>query len=148
ERWNSAVGVTEISRFTSMVPNLVQETASWSGGATGDNFPLVEGDFLWVRFGDAYVADMGASSLESIDLQAGVNVVSLTDFPQPCTAHRLMRGLGLGNVRALRMLDPASGRWFAAEVRQGELLGYDFAIPASAVLLVDMRQAVNDWRPE
>ncbi|MDF7800707.1 hypothetical protein P4C99_14610 [Pontiellaceae bacterium B1224] len=148
ERWNSAVGVTEISRFTSVVPNLVQETASWSGGATGDNFPLVEGDFLWVRFGDAYVADIGVSTLDSMDLQVGVNVVSLTDFPQPYTAHRLMRGLGLDKVRALRMLDPASGRWFAAEVRQGQLLGYDFAIPASAVLLVDMQQAVNDWRPE
>jgi hypothetical protein len=148
ERWNAAVGVTEISRFTSVVPSLVQETAVWSGGSTGDNFALVEGDFLWIRFGEAYVADMGASSLESIDLQAGVNVVSLADFPQPCTAHRLMRGLGLENVRALRMLDPASGRWFAAEVRQGQLLGYDFAIPASAVLLVDMQQAVNDWRPE
>ncbi|VGO16048.1 hypothetical protein PDESU_04638 [Pontiella desulfatans] len=148
ERWNSAVGVTEISRFTSIVPTLVQETAMWSSGATGDNFALVEGDFLWIRFGDAYVADMGAATQASVDLQVGVNVVSLTDFPQPCTAHRLMRGLGLGNVRALRMLDPASGRWFAAEVRQGKLLGYDFAIPASAVLLVDMQQAVNDWRPE
>lgn len=148
ERWNAAVGVTEISRYTSVVPTLVQETATWSGGASGDNFPLEEGDFLWIRFGDAYVADMGAATLESVDLQVGVNVVSLTDFPQPCTAHRLMRGLGLGNVRAVRMLDPASGRWFAAEVRQGKLLGYDFAIPASAVVLVDMHQAVNDWRPE
>jgi hypothetical protein len=148
ERWHDAVGVTEINRYTSVVPTLVQETATWSGGATGDNFLLVEGDFLWVRFGDAYVADMGAASSDSIDLQAGVNVVSLTDVPQPCTAHRLMRGLGLDNVRALRMLDPASGRWFAAEVRQSQLVGYDFAIPASAVLLVDMQQAVNDWRPE
>jgi len=147
-RWNAAVGVTEINRYTSMVPTLVKETATWSGGATGDNFALVEGDFLWVRFGDAYVADMGAATLEAVDLLAGVNVVSLTDFPQPCTAHRLMRGLGLANVRALRMLDPATGRWFAAEVRQGQLVGYDFAIPASAVLLLDMQLAVNDWRPE
>jgi hypothetical protein len=148
ERWNSAVGVTEISRFTSVVPALVQETASWNGSASGDNFPLEEGDFLWVRFGDAYVADIGASALETIDLEVGVNVVSLTDFPQPCTAHRLMRELGLDKVRALRMLDSSTGRWFATEVRQGQLLGYDFAIPASAVLLVDMQEAVNDWRPE
>lgn len=149
ERWNEAVGVTEINRYTSVVPTLVQETATWSGGAAaGDNFALTEGDFLWIRFGDAYVADMGAAASAPVDLQVGVNVVSQTDFPQPCTAHRLMRGLGLDNVRALRMLDPASGRWFAAEVRQGQLLGYDFAIPASAVLLVDMQQAVNDWRPE
>ena len=82
---------------------------------------------------------------ELLSLVLGVDGPALTVSR---TAHRLMRGLGLDNVRALRMLDPVSGRWFAAEVRQGQLVGYDFAIPASAVLLVDMQQAVNDWRPE
>ena len=149
ERWHDAVGITEVSRYSSIVPALVKETAAWSDGAPiGDNFALVEGDFLWVRFGDAYVADMGTASSAPVDLSVGVNVVSLTDVPQPCTAHELIRGLGLSNVRAVRMLDPASGRWFATEVRNGQLLGYDFAVPSSAVLLMDMKQAVNDWRPK
>lgn len=148
-RWNETVGVTEISRYSTLVPTMTKETATWSGGAaSGTNFDLTAGQFVWVRFGGAYMADMGSAASGSVDLEVGVNVVSLADFPQPYTAHQMIRDLGLDNVRAIRMLDPASGRWFATEVLDGELIGYDFAIPASAVLLVDMSQAVNDWRPE
>ena len=149
ERWHDTVGVSEISRYTTIVPTLSKETATWSGGAAGGtNFPLVAGEFLWVRFDGAYMADMGSAESTSVDLVPGVNVVSLADFPQPYTAHQMIRDLGLDKVRAVRMLDPSAGRWFATEVREGELIGYDFAVPASAVLLVDMTQAVNDWRPE
>jgi hypothetical protein len=148
ERWNEAVGVQAISRYSSLVPTLVKQTASWDGSAaTGDNFALAAGDFIWLAFDAPHVADMGSGGGGAISLSAGVNVFGYTGFPQPYSAHQMMRQLGLDKVRAIRMLDTASGQWWSAEVREGALIGRDFKIPASAVIWVDMKQAVNDWRP-
>jgi beta propeller repeat protein len=149
ERWNDAVGVLSISRYTALVPTVVKQTATWSGGAaTGDNFALEVGDFLWLHFDAPYVADMGDGADGPVSLTAGLNVLGYTAFPQPYGAHRMLRQLGLDKVRAIRMLDTASGRWLSAEVRSGVLIGQDFSIPAAAVIWVDMLQEVNDWRPE
>jgi len=148
ERWNEAVGVQAISRYSALVPTLVKQTASWDGGAaTGDNFALVAGDFIWLGFDAPHVADMGGGAAGEISLSAGVSVFGYAGFPQPYSAHRMVRQLGLDKIRAVRMLDTASGQWWTAEVRDGTLIGRDFKIPASAVIWVDMQQAVNDWRP-
>ena len=148
ERWNEAVGVQAISRYSALVPTLVKQTATWNGSAaTGDNFALAAGDFIWLGFDAPHVADMGEGTAGTLSLSAGVNVFGYTGFPQPYSAHRMMRQLGLDKIRAIRMLDTASGQWWAAEVRDGVLVGRDFKIPASAVIWVDMKQAVNDWRP-
>jgi len=148
DRWNEAVGVQAISRYSAVVPAVEKQTASWDGGeATGDNFALVAGDFVWLRFDAPHVADMGGGGAGKISLSAGVSVFGYAGFPQPYSAHQMMRQLGFDKIRAIRMLDTASGLWGSAEVRDGTLIGRDFKIPASAVIWVDMQQAVNDWRP-
>ena len=50
ELWNREAGVSEIRRYTSLLPAPVAETATWSGSATGTNFGLEAGEFLWVEF--------------------------------------------------------------------------------------------------
>jgi hypothetical protein len=35
-----------------------------------------------------------------------------------------------------------------AENRQGDLVGQDFRIPTASVLMLDMVNSVNQWRPE
>jgi beta propeller repeat protein len=148
ELWNDAVGVQAISRYSSVVPTLTKQTASWNvDSATGDNFALTAGDFIWLGFDAPYVADTGDGAAGTLSLSSGVNVFGYTGFPQPYSAHEMVRQLGLDKVRAIRMLDTATGVWAAAEVRNGALIGRDFKIPASAVIWVDMKQAVNDWRP-
>jgi len=148
ERWNEAAGVLDISRFSALVPTLEKQTASWDGNAaSGENFALVAGDFIWLGFDTPRVADMGAGEAGTLSLSAGVHVFGYAGFPQPYTAHQMLRQLGLDNIRAIRMLDTASGQWWTAEVREGLLIGRDFKIPTSSVIWVDMKQAVNDWRP-
>lgn len=148
ERWNKAVGVQAISRYSALVPTLVKQTATWDGGAaTGDNFTLAAGDFIWLGFDAPHVADMGDDAAGTLSLSAGVSVFGYADFPQPYSAYQMVRQLGLDKIRAIRMLDTASGQWWAAEVCNGALIGRDFKIPSSAVIWVDMKQAVNDWRP-
>ena len=148
ERWNDAVGIQAMSRYSSWVPTLVKQTATWNAGAAeGDNFALVAGDFIWLSFDAPHVADMGAGGIGTRSLSVGINVFGYTGFPQPYSAHQMVRQLGLDKIRAIRMLDTASGVWKAAEVLKGTLIGRDFKIPTSAVIWVDMQQAVNDWRP-
>ena len=70
-------------------------------------------------------------------------------FPVGYTAFRMMDQLGAGPARALRMHDPASGRWLTVQTGAGgRLVGADFPIPRIAVVLVDMQTAVEGWIPE
>lgn len=148
-RWHEEAGVTAVSRYVALVPAVRRQTATWSNGApTGENFPLVAGTFVWVTFSGARVLDLGLDETPGLDLPAGVSSVSFTQFPRPFSAYRLIRQVGLDNVRSVRMMDSASGRWLVAEVVKGAIAGYDFNIPRSAVLLIDMKKAVNGWTPE
>ncbi len=149
EQWHDVAGVSEVSRFSSITPTLNKQTAKWSGGlATGDNFPLVSGEFLWINFNAGTVMDLGLTESDSINLPAGISALASTRLPQPFSAYRMIRQLGLSNVHALRVLDGKSGRWLTAEVRDGRIIGYDFPIERSAVILIDMTTEVNGWRPE
>lgn len=147
--WQAAAGIEAVERFTSLLPAPVQETAAWQGGAAaGDDFPLVAGDFLWVRFADQRLVDLGAAADGSIDLTAGVNVLGYAAFPAGFTAAEMVEQLGVGNVVALRMLDSASGRWLALRNVNGELVGPNFSIPETALLFVEMNAPVSQWKPE
>ena len=131
------------------MPQVSSQSARWvNGQASGDNFTLVSGSFLWVRFNDRDVLDLGLNDTGAINLAAGVNVLSYTAFPSRFSAFKLIRQLGLNNARAVRMLEAESGRWVVAEVQDGNLAGEDFSIPNVAVLLIDMTSAVNQYKPE
>ena len=128
--WNAQAGVQEITHYTSLVPQVASETASWANGApAGPNFTLTAGSFLWIKFADRQVVDLGLNSLGPVDLAAGANVFSYAGFPSQYSAFRLLNQLGLANARAVRMLDSESGQWAVAEVANGRLVGSDFAIP-------------------
>jgi len=149
EKWNAEAQVTEIVRFAALAPSVVRNRTYWNAGApAGDNFSLVAGDFLWVRFNGQTVVDLGLAQSDSIDLPIGISALSHTRFPQPFSGHGMIRQLGLDKVQSIRMLEARSGRWMTTEVRDGVIVGYDFDIPSSAVLLLDMKQSVTDWYPE
>ena len=141
-------GVHEVTRFTALVPDVASQTANWnSGQPTGPNFNLVPGTFLWVKFDDRRVLDLGINSAGDLDLAPGINAFSYTRFPNSYSAYQLLRRLGLNNVFAVRMLDSESGKWSVAQVVNNRLVGQDFAIPGVAVLMLDMANAVNNFTP-
>ncbi|MHB8766164.1 MAG: FlgD immunoglobulin-like domain containing protein, partial [Deferrisomatales bacterium] len=146
--WNREAGVTELTRYTRLVPEPVAETATWSGGApAGPNFPLQAGAFLWVKFGATAVLDLGVGQCGALDLAAGVNALGYACFPDRYTAYGLIRELGVAPVSALRVLDADSGSWRTAAVVDGRIVGEDFAVPPIAVLMLEMAAPVDGWRP-
>jgi beta propeller repeat protein len=147
--WNAQAGVQEITYYTALVPQVASVSARWlNGQASGDNFALVPGSFLWVRFDDRNVLDLGLSDAGTVNLAAGVNALSYTVFPSQFSAFELLRQLGLNNVRGVRMLDAESGRWLVAAVENGQPIGEDFLIPNVAVVLLDMAAPVNQFKPQ
>jgi hypothetical protein len=147
--WHSQAGVIEIIRYSALVPSVVSETARWTNGAlTGVNFSLTAGSFLWIRFGDQRVLDLGVNTAGPLNLVAGINVFSHTGFPSQYSAYQLLRQLGLSNARGVRMLDAESGNWKVALINNGQVAGLDFNIPKVAVLMLDMAAPVNNFRPQ
>ena len=148
ELWNRQAGVMEIRRYTALVPSPVAEAAIWTGAASGTNFALEAGTFLWVEFDDTRILDLGRTGCDPVDLPVGISALGLTCFPDGFTAYQAIDDLGAGNVNALRVLDAKSGRWSVASLlATGEPLGENFAIPRVGVLLLDMAAPVSQWQP-
>jgi len=147
--WNAQAGVQEITRYVSLVPNLVTETVMWNNGApSGPNFTLTPGTFLWVKFANTRVLDLGLNAAAPANLVSGVNVLNYSRFPSQYSAYQLLNQLGIANIRGVRMLDAQSGNWVVAFVQSGRPAGTDFPIPTVAVLLVDMANPVNSFTPQ
>ncbi len=147
--WHSQAGVDEITRYASLVPSVVSETAFWTNGApTGPNFTLAAGGFLWVKFANARVLDLGVNNTGPINLPSGASVLSYPRFPGGYSAYRLLNQLGLATARGVRMLDSESGRWVAAQIQNGRPVGTDFLIPNVAVLMLDLSSPVNNFAPQ
>jgi len=148
ERWQQEAGVTAVSRYTALIPTPIIETVEWAGGqATGNNFNLEEGSFLWVKFGSTRILDLGVSQCNNLDLSLGVNVFSYTCFPDHYSSYQLLRSIGLANVNAIRILNAENGHWQVANVDNGNIVGSDFPIANVAVIMLDMKQAVSAWIP-
>jgi beta propeller repeat protein len=142
-------GVQEITQYTALVPQVTSQTVQWLNGApSGSNFQLIPGRFLWVKFPSGQVLDLGVNPDAALDLAAGVNILSYTHFPSDYSAYHLLQQIGLGNVRAVRMLDSEGGNWLVAEVRNGAIVGNDFRIPQVAVLMLDLTNAISQFKPE
>jgi beta propeller repeat protein len=142
-------GVTEITAYTSLVPQVVSQTVTWSNGVpSGPNFNLVSGSFLWMRFDSRRVLDLGGNNNAALNLAAGANVFGYTRFPDAYSAYQLLRQLGLNNSPSVRMLDAESGRWLVAETQNGALVGEDFPIPNVAVLMVNLLDPVSQFMPQ
>jgi hypothetical protein len=147
--WQAEVGGVTLRQFTALTPAVVAVEATWDGAsASGDNFALQAGDFLWVEFPQRRVLDLGDRVMTAIDLQSGLNVVSYDHFPLDYTAYRMVQDMGVARTVALRMLDAANGQWRSIEVDgTGELVGPDFAVPPVAVLLVELTEPLAGWSP-
>jgi beta propeller repeat protein len=147
--WHAQAGLQELTHYTTLVPQVVRETVSWTNGApSGPNFALAAGDFLWVKFADPRVMDLGLNSAGPVNLVAGANVLSYAGFPSQYSAYQLLTQLGLANAGGVRRLDSESGRWVVAEVIDGKLVGVDFTIPRVAVLLLDLANPVSNFKPQ
>jgi beta propeller repeat protein len=142
-------GVQSVTEYTTLVPQVATETAFWTNGmAGGQNFSLVTGGFLWIQFNANQVIDLGVNNGSTLNLAAGASVFSYTGFPDAYDAFNLLRQLGLNNVLSVRMLDSASGRWRIALVQNGNSVGDNFPIPNTAVLMVNMANAVTQFYPQ
>ncbi|MGA2558009.1 MAG: hypothetical protein ABSG04_17205 [Verrucomicrobiota bacterium] len=142
-------GVQSITEYTSLVPQVTSQTASWVNGApTGANFTLAAGTFLWMKFNSDQVLDLGVNNTSPLNLAAGANVFGYTGFPDSYSAYQLLRQLGLNNALSARMLDAQSGRWLVAEAQDGKLIGNDFPIPNVAVLMVNLAAPVPQFTPQ
>jgi hypothetical protein len=148
--WSFQAHVTEVLVYDQLWPEVLSRRAYRTPGGepAGENFLLAAGDFIWMGFDRSELIDFGPASGATLDLPAGVSVVTYTDFPMEYGAFRMARQIGLANLRAARMYDPSSGRWQTVEVREGGLVGMDFPIPRIAVMYFDMVNPVNGWRPE
>ncbi len=146
--WHSAAGVQSVTRFQSLAKPPVTQTATWSAGAaTGANFTLTAGDFLWIKFDAARLLDLGPAAATPVNLSAGKNVLSYGAFPVGYTAYDFIDSLGSANVGAVRMLDAVNGVWRTVELSAGARAGANFLIPRVTALLVEMKNPVNAWKP-
>jgi beta propeller repeat protein len=146
--WNQEAGVSAITHYTSLVPDIAAETVSWSEGQpAGNNFALEAGSFLWVRFSQAHILDLGYGPCNAVDLAAGINAYTYTCFPDQYTAYRAIQEIGKDAVRALRMLDSDTGKWQVVSVVDDRIVGPNFTIPRIAVVMMDMKSARNSWKP-
>lgn len=146
--WHAQAGVSEITIYNALLPQVSTQTVSWVAGApSGSDFALTPGKFLWVKFADKRILDLGLSTSSTLNLAAGANVVSYTAFPSQYSAYALLRQIGTDKARAVRMLDAASGQWVVAEIQSGRPIGVDFNIPRVAVLMVDLVSPVNNFQP-
>jgi len=147
--WHAQAGVQEITHYISLTPQVATETAYWTNGApAGSNFALTAGSFLRISFGDQRVVDLGLNTIGTVNLAAGANVLSYAGFPSQYSAYQLLNQLGTANARAVRMLDSQSGRWVVAEIFGGRPAGIDFNIPRVAVLMLDLVNPVNSFKPQ
>jgi beta propeller repeat protein len=151
DRWRMDANVIEVATYEQLWPT-VETRRAWRDGTTGtlqgEDFPLTLGMFVWLGFDRAQLIDFGPSESTPLDLPQGTSVLTYSGFPIDYSAFRMMRQLGLQNVRALRLHDPSSGRWQTVQVEAGRLVGTDFPIPRIAVILIDMTHAVNGWMPQ
>jgi hypothetical protein len=146
--WNAQAGVTSITRFTSLSPIVVSETIQWENGApTGNNFTLEVGGFLWVKFGQTHILDLGLGFCPVIDLASGENVFNYPCFPDNYTAFKLIQEIGLDKINSLRFLNSGTGRWETALVINNNIVGSNFSIPRIAVVMLDMKVSLNSWKP-
>ncbi len=142
-------GVVAVTEYTSLAPSIVSQTAYLTNGsAAGANFALTPGSFLWMKFDNMQVLDLGVNNNGPISLAAGANVFDYTGFPDAYTAFDFLQQLGLNNAQAVRMLDAQSGRWRVAEVQGGAVVGDNFTIPQAAVLMVSVAHSVSKFYPQ
>lgn len=147
--WNSQAGVQSITRYTALAPQVVTETVTWNGSAAqGPNFNLTAGSFLWIKFADNQVLDLGVNNTAALNFSTGANAFSYAAFPSGYSSFKFLNQLGTAKVRAVRMLDAETGRWVVALVQNGAPFGADFAIPRVAVLMVDMATPVTNFIPQ
>lgn len=146
--WSSN-GVQSITAYTSLIPQVTSQTVSLNNGVvSGPNFTLAPGSYLWVKFNNNQVLDLGLNNSSALNLSAGANVFGYTRFPDSYSAYQLLSQIGLNNALSVRMLDSESGRWRVAEVQHGGLVGEDFSIPNVAVLMVSVNNPVNQFVPQ
>ena len=142
-------GVQSVTEYTALTPQVTTQTASITNGVvSGQNFSLVAGNFLWVKCNGQQVLDLGLNNPSPINLAAGDSVFGYTQFPHAYSAFQFLRQLGLNNAPAVRMLDSESGRWRVALFQSGALVGDDFPIPTTAVLMVNLANPVNQFTPQ
>jgi len=145
ELWHEKAGVTELTTYISLVPTMETQSAKWQNGqSVGDNFALNENSFVWVRFDQSFILNLGSDNCNAITLFPGPNMISYGCFPDEFSSYQFIDLLGeRSDVQSLRMMDASTGRWEVTLVENDEIFGADFSIPGAAVLLIDVRKQIK-----
>jgi beta propeller repeat protein len=142
--WGGAGGIRSITHYQSLQPLVAQTATLTDGVATGDDFPLTAGSFLWAEFDGANMLDLGPAATGPLALAEGLNVFSHTGFPVGMTASRVIDGIGAAKLRGIRLFDSTAGLWRSVEIDgAGRRVGPDFVIPRVATLLIDVSEAAT-----
>lgn len=147
-QWNTDAGITEITRYSALLPTPVAQTAVWLGSAaSGVNFTLEAGSFLWVKFDSSEVLDLGSAACAPVDVAPGISALGYNCFPDGYSAYALINEIGGANINSVRVLDAGEGRWSVAHVANGGVVGENFEIPKVAVIMLDLNAAQSQWTP-
>jgi hypothetical protein len=147
ELWNNKAGITEITTYLSLVPTIKAQTAKWHNGQLeGDNFSLAANSFVWVKFDQSFILNLGNDNCNPITLYPGPNMISYGCFPDQFSSYQLIDMLGRSGVKSVRMPVASTGRWEVSIVKEGQIGGPDFSIPGTAVLLIDVLEQIEIFR--
>jgi len=144
ELWHEKAGITAITTYESLVPTVETRTAKWQNGqAVGDNFSLAANTFVWVKFDQSFILNLGNDNCNIVTLYPGPNIMSYGCFPDRFSSYQLIDLLGRSIIKSVRMPDASTGRWEVTIVEEGQVYGPDFSIPGAAVLLIDVQKQIE-----
>jgi len=142
--WHEKAGIQEIIFYKSLIPSLETQTAKWQNGqAVGDNFILSANTFVWVKFDQTFILNLGNNNCNPVTLIPGPNIMSYGCFPDKFSSYQLINMIGGSIVTSVRMPVASNGKWEVTIIKDGQILGPDFPIARAAVLLIDVQKQIE-----
>jgi len=147
--WNGAGGVVEVQKFDPVTGRMLTASIPPGGGAPqGSDFAVAPGDALIARAPASRSLSLAAPvSCTGTTLAAGANYVSLPCVPPGLTARDLIQTFGLAKITSISRYDAFDGRWKAAAVEGGRLVGDDFPIVPGEGYLIYAREPAGPVLP-
>ena len=132
ERYNSATGTFETATYDAGVPS-------------GDEFNILNGEAYYVYMKESKLASFAGHIITpNIELEAGVNLVSIPCMPPGYTSYDLLSYLGSADdIASIQKFDRETGAVETTAYYDGEPSGVEFGIVNSDAYLIHTKTAVN-----
>ena len=142
--WYEKAGIEQLTFYKSLIPIVETQTAKWQNGqAVGDNFLLAANTFVWVKFDQSFILNLGNDTCNPVILNPGPNIISYGCFPDNFSSYQLIEMLGRSIVKSVRMPDASNGKWEVTIIENEQIMGADFPISRASVLLIDVRKQIE-----